>query len=247
MYQISIKQYTLCFRQLSPSFLVVCLLVIASLLAGCSSPETPVTQLEPTEDEPIVETRAPSIDVEQSTIRLPDGSVISLAADSHIEIIEIDEVASGESGHEILLHSGKISIESKLPAGTWFTIFTRNYFLARVSGSIMMLVVDPMTGRFMIECIEGFCELGSDLQNLFNITETYKACLDQEGIFFGPFADITFGELLEICGTGIPVDTPTSEVTATYTPESTSTPDVEATATQSCIDFETENPGTPCP
>lgn len=247
MYQISIKQYTWCFRQLSPTFLVVCLLVIASLLAGCSSPETPVTQLEPTEDEPIVETRAPSIDVEQSTIRLPDGSEISMEADSHIEIINVAGLSSGISGHEILLHSGKISVESQLPSGTWFTIMNPNDYVARVSGSIMMLVVDPMTGSFMIECIEGFCELGPDLQNLFNISETNKACLDQEGIFFGPFADITFGELLEICGTGIPVDTPTSEVTATYTPESTSTSDVEATATQSCIDFETENPGTPCP
>jgi hypothetical protein len=229
---------------------ILFLLAISSvvlLLAGCSSTPTPATQEEPSALSQATETSPPPIDIAPSIVRLPDGSEISMESDTYIEILKVDGLPSDDSGHEIMLHRGEISVESQLPQGKWFTVVNRDYYYARVTGSIFIVFYDPDSGQFMIECVNGDCEMGPDLQNIVGLLEGQMGCLDEEGNFFGPYSDIDFEELSEVCVFSEQPETPTTTYTETSTPEPSGTLDDEATATAACKDFESQFPGTPCP
>jgi hypothetical protein len=222
-------------------------IVVGIFLTGCTSNASPTTQVDQTEESQKPETSDATTEILPSIVRFPDSSIISLAPDAYIEIASIEELTSEEPGHEIMLHRGKIEVNSQLPEGIWFTVFNRNYYLARVTGSIMILYFDSVTGQFMMDCVEGLCEFGMNLQNMQSMAENHQGCIDEEGNFFGPFDGVSFDELKELCVDIIPTDTPTTETTETNTPTTSQTPDSEATATASCKDFESQFPGTPCP
>jgi hypothetical protein len=180
-----------------------------------------------------------------SIVRLPDGSEISLEADSYLEIVKVSGLSSDDSGHEVLLHRGKIEIDSQLPEGTWFTVYNRNYHFARVTGSVMVLFYDPETGNFMMSCVEGVCEFGINGQTSLTLEPNQQGCIDEEGHFIGPFDDVGFDDLGELC---VFDDTQETEAPAdTDTPTPSTTQDSDGTATAACKDFESQFPGTPCP
>jgi hypothetical protein len=228
-------------------FHILIVLSIALLLAGCSSTPTPATQEEPSALPQATETSSTPIDLAPSVVRLPDGSEISMESDAYIEILKIAGLSSGESGHEIMLHRGEINVESLLPQGEWFTVVNRDYYYARVSGSIFIVFYDPVSDQFMIECVSGDCEMGPDLQNIVGIVAGQMGCLDEEGNFYGPYSDIDFEELSEVCVFSEQPEAPTATHTETSTPEPSVASDEEATATAACKDFESQFPGTPCP
>jgi hypothetical protein len=246
MYKIHDKN-TMGFNNQISIFYLLAISSAVLLLAGCSSTPTPATQEEPSALSKTIETSPPPIDLAPSIVRLPDGSEIIMEADAYIEILRVDGLSSGESGHEIMLHRGQISVESLLPQGEWFTVVNRDYYYARVTGSIFIVFYDPVSDQFMIECVSGDCEMGPDLQNIVGLVAGQMGCLDEEGNFFGPYSDIDFEELSEVCVFSEQPETPTATHTETSTPEPSGTPDDEATATAACKDFESQFPGTPCP
>jgi hypothetical protein len=230
-----------------PALCVIACLGIGWILAGCSPTATPTIQVEPPEETQQPEEGGSTDGSLPSIIRLPDGSEISLEPDSYLEIIKVSDVSSGDSGHEVLLHRGTIEVNSQLPEGSWFTVFDRNYYFARVTGSVMVIYYDPVTGKFMMSCVEGLCEFGQDGQTALALGTNQQGCIDADGHFIGPFDNVDFDELSELCVFEEPQETEPPEATDTGTPTPSQTPDSEGTATAACIDFESQFPGTPCP
>jgi hypothetical protein len=233
--------------------------IIAFQLVGCKPTSTPPIQGEITGSPQTTEVSMPS-DLPPSTVLLPDGSEISLDPDAYIEIINVDGLSSGEPGHEIKLHRGQIVVTSKLPEGTWFTVFSKSNYIARVTGSIIVLLYDPITGQFMLDCVKGTCEMGPNLQNIHELSAEHQGCLNIWGNFFGPYENIDFEELSVICAQLVPTYTPTPEPLQTMDATATAAclefqlqfpgtpcPSLDATATAACKDFELQFPGTPCP
>jgi hypothetical protein len=230
--------------QVPALFLITCI-VIGFVLAGCSSIANPPTEVDRSELTQLPEAAGSANELMPSIIRLPDGSEISLEPDTYLEIIKVSDLSSGDSGHEVLLHRGKIEINSQLPEGTWFTVYNRSYYYARVTGSIMVIFYDPASGKFIMSCVEGSCESGLSGKTSLTFGTNQQGCIDEEGHFIGPFDNIGFDELSKLCVFTGPQETQPPEATDTPTPSKT--PDSEGTATAACIDFESQFPGTPCP
>lgn len=187
-------------------------------------------------------------------MRFPDGSEIYVSKDTEIEISKLAGSTSGASGHELLLNYGRVLVMSQLPEGEWFTVIGSEGQIARVTGSMMQVELEQITGQFTVGCISGVCQLGPNIQNLFQLAEEDQGALDGDGNILG-LAKVNLTELYEGCGghvvanepTRIPTATPTATATPTITPTPTATADLNATATAQCEVFESENPGTPCP
>ena len=132
---------------------------------------------------------------------------------------------------------------------------------ARVTGSIMVVGYDPVTGFYTVNCIIGRCQIGPDENRISELRGGEKGWIDLAGNFLGPTAyDIdriraVYGDdnLNDDTGNGEFPDTPTITLTETPTPTSefsitpTETPNWVATATAACIIFHSKYPSTPCP
>jgi len=196
-------------------------------------PETPTAEILPTETATFAGT---------SIVQFPDGSEITLYTDAIIDIITILDLAPEIPAHAITLHKGHIIVNSKLPDGIWFSVLNPFNYVAVVTGSIIELAFDPSTGLYIMDCKEGVCKMGIDNEHLFDILEQQQGCLDQAGNFFGPYDNVAFEELADLCQNGIPAATPTP-----VAQQPSETPDIRASATAACNEFEGEFPGTPCP
>lgn len=109
----------------------------------------------------------------------------------------------------------------------------------------MELSFDPATGQYLMNCREGACRMGQNIDKLFFVLQQQQGCMDQAGNFYGPFDNVDFEDLAELCDNSTPSELPP---TATLTPAPpTATPDIQATATASCLAYENQFPGTPCP
>ena len=97
----------------------------------------------------------------------------------------------------------------------------------------------------MMSCVEGACESGQDGEASLTLGLNQQGCIDEEGHYIGPFDDVGFDELGELCVYDPSQETEPPEDTDTPTPSET--PDSEGTATAACQDFESQFPGTPCP
>lgn len=184
----------------------------------------------------------------QNYIRLPDGSEIILGLNSEIELNKVFGLTRGASEHEVLLLRGTILVISRLPEGRWFTVINPDGYIARVTGSVMVVGYDAETGQFITDCVEGDCELGPDAQTLFQLAADDQGWLDENGNFQGPF-EVDMEELRTTYGEAIPTEPPDTETPEpdTETPEpDTETPDAEAAATAACEEHLSQFPLTPC-
>ena len=221
----------------------------AMLLSACSFTTASPTPLPDTDPAPVPETPTEEIPPTEpvlvagtSIVQFPDGSEITLFSDAIIDIITILDLAPEVHAHAITLQKGHIIVNSQLPDGIWFSVLNPFNYVAVVTGSIIELAFDPSTGLYIMDCKEGVCKMGIDNEHLFDILEQQQGCLDQAGNFFGPFDNVAFEELADLCQNGIPA--------ATLTPvaqQPSETPDIRASATAACNEFEGEFPGTPCP
>jgi len=236
---------TIIHRRIPTSFLITFLL-IGSILAGCSPTATPTTEVAPPETTQTPDEGEPANESFPSIVRLPGGSEISLEPDTYLEIIRVSDLSPGDSGHEVMLHRGKIEVDSKLPGGIWFTVYNRDYYFARVTGSTMSVLYDMITKQFLVSCDEGTCELGLNGEASQTLETNQQGCIDEFGNFIGPFDDVDFDDLSELC-VFEPQETETPTATETGTPTPSLTPASEETATAACVDFESQFPGTPCP
>ena len=156
---------------------------------------------------------------------------------------QVAGLTNGATEHILKLHYGEVLVNSNLPAGKWFTVYSPDGYIARVTGSIMVVGYDAATGRFLTSCVDGDCELGPDVQNLLQLAAQDQGWLDENGNFLGPF-DVDLEVLQATYGTIIP-----TEAVETSTPVGfTSTPDLAATGTAVCQEFHSNFPLTPtCP
>jgi len=234
----------LCKKRICQFFLSVVLLIFAFIL-GCSSPKTQITT---SQSLPNKITTTPEIPLEEiikygslckinlSHITLPDESEVYLMPETDVEVVSIPADSTTSQGYEILLLRGKIIIISQLTPGTWFKITNQQGYSARLDGLLMIVEIVSETDDFVVTCIDGLCEVGTDPQSFNLIKMMHDGWLDNNGNFLGPFA-ISLDDLIEGCG----------EDYISTMEYPTSTPDLGATATAFCGDFEEENPGTPCP
>ncbi|RJP53340.1 MAG: hypothetical protein C4586_01565 [Anaerolineaceae bacterium] len=178
-----------------------------------------------------------------SYVRLPDGSEIFIQPNTEIELYQVAGLTNEASEHVVLLHYGEVLVNSQLPAGKWFTVISPDGYIARVTGSIMVVGYDEATGEFLTSCVEGDCELGSDAQSLFQLAAQDQGWLDKNGNFLGPF-DADLDVLRATYGVVIP-----TKAVETNTPEGFVSPaDLDATATAACNKFHSNFPLTPtCP
>ncbi len=225
--------------------------VILIFLLGCEYTALPT--LIPTLSAPQATTQntiVPSI----SDIFLPSGSKIVIKSLSQISIPDQPDLIS--------LQNGEILVKSRLPEGSWFTVANPIGYIARVTGSIMVVTYDPLTFTFTVNCIIGLCQIGPDENRLTDVRGGEKGWIDLAGNFQGPalydieLLRLIYGDdnLTEESGP-IPTytDTPTATLTGTPTASieatmtQTPTPNWMATATAACIIFHSKYPKTPCP
>ena len=225
--------------------LYTCFIALIILVSGCSSPKnatgTPMTKTgedtpTPVPVEVLITKYGPLCKVSLSYIRFPDGSELYLAPDTEIEILSIEELSTGISSYEVLLSRGQLVILSQPPQEIQFTVISPEGYIVKLIGSLMFVGIEEDLGKITAICVDGVCELGSDLQSLVRLAAESEGWLDENGGFLGPF-EIDITALSEGCGEDfIAVQLPASP-----------TPDLDATATAFCGNFEEENPGTPCP
>ena len=225
-------------------------IAITILISGCSFSQqtTPTSTSETETSESVEDTATPVPEDEQITtygplckvslsyIRFPDGSELYLAPETEIEILSIEDLSTGISGYEILLSRGQLVILSQPPQEVQFTVISPEGYIAQLTGSIMFVGIEKDLGKFTAICVDGVCDLGSDLQSLIPLAAESEGWLDENGNFQGPF-EIDINTLREGCG---------EDYISVVIPP-TPTPDIGATATAFCGTFEEENPGTPCP
>jgi len=237
--------------------LIFSVLLLLATLLGCSAAPPTISE-SPTSvaSEIPLPAEAPIFirnDVGVAFIRLPDGSEIYLSEYTDIELITVAGLTMGATEDEIVIHRGQIAVNSHLPAGKWFTIKNPNGFIARVTGSTIVVTYSPETGQFNAACVEGDCQMGPEIQQLLQVAADAEGWLDQDGNFNGPF-EVNLEELEATYGSWI---VPTEEATPTYTSSPqmasetplpyTQTPNAAATATSACATFRAQFPGTPCP
>ena len=225
------------------SVFLAAILISACSFSGTSTPlsDATSTPASETSTEDILATETPAAQG-SSVIKFPDGSEITLYTGAQIDIITILDLAPDVSAHAITLQKGHIIVSSQLPDGIWFSVLNPLSYVVVVTGSIMELEFDPESGFYLLDCIEGTCKMGTDNEHLFDVLEGQQACMDEAGNFFGPFDDIAFEDLSDLCQNSISIEPPTSVAET-----STATPDIRASATAACSDFEDDFPGTPCP
>lgn len=224
---------------------ILSLLLTGLLLTACySTPDTPILPSDtapPSPTEEILPTATES-PINTSIVKFPDGSEITLFAGSQIDVFTTFDLAPRGSGGLISLQKGQIIVNSNLPTGLWFTVFNPFNYIALVTGSIMELAFDPDTGIYIMDCKDGSCQMGINIDNSMYILEKQQACMDASGNVYGPFEDVPFDELADLCLEYILLGTPTP-----LGEQPSATPDIRASATAACQEFEGEFPGTPCP
>ena len=185
-----------------------------------------------------------------SIIHLPDDSRVLLMGDTDVEVPQWN-------GTEVrgVMNWGELLVISHLPAGTWFIFENSLGYIARVTsdpsipGAIMRLVYDRSTGIFTLDCIKGICDIGPDDQRMTTVLFGNQAWLDLGGNIQGPQA-FDLNPITKVYGAYIEngSQAPTSDISSFPGVETpTSTPDFAATATESCIQFQSQFPATPCP
>jgi hypothetical protein len=250
-------------RQIAKWAFVVAICGLIIVACGPGEPEAVIVA----SDTPMSRTATPEAVIERyppSVIMIPDGSRVIIGEHSEIGIIRIAGHTVGATGHNLLLNFGEILVKSVLPEGDWFTVQNPQDFIARVTGSIIVVSYDPGTGKFILDCLSGRCELGPDIQHMIALAAGEQGWLDGNGVFYGPF-EVDLDELRAKYGDDFDTEAspsePTSGISATATAfcleleaEFIGTPcplmsldDFRATATAICQEFEQEFPGTPCP
>lgn len=233
--------------KISSGPLFVLLMALFSLsLVACGGGE-PLTQ---TPQETIESTPIPADQVTErgfSTLTLPDGSRVLLQEDADVEIMALVTGNSDVNENKLLLNQGLILVFSEQPDGTWFTVENKIGGLGRVTGSIMLFWFDVDTGEFIVVCISGICQVGSDPDNLIDLESGSYVRISSDGelLEMGNYEDLDFFELFE--DVIIPTEEPAPTETGTPIPEESETPDQGATATAACTEFHSEFPLTPCP
>lgn len=229
---------------------LVCSLILIFLL-GCEYTAMPTLI-------PTLQGSQPTAGIQEtsliSSIYLPDASKIVIKIESEITVPNLPSTVN--------LLTGEILVKSRLPDGNWFTVVSPHGYLAKVTGSIMVVTYDSLNGIFTLNCIIGRCQIGPDENRLTEFRGGEKGWIDLGGNFHGPAAyDIdllrpVYGDenLTEEAGSEVTfTDTPTATITETPTPSSeatiteTPTPNWVATATAACIIFHSKHPSTPCP
>lgn len=210
-------------------------------------------------------TLIPTLGAPQATPQIttvPSISDIFLPSGSKIVIRSLTQISLPNQLDLVTLQNGEILVKSRLPDGSWFTVVNPNGYLARVTGSIMVVTYDPVTYIFTVNCIIGRCQIGPDENRLSEVRGGEKGWIDLAGNFQGPaiydieILRLIYGNdnLTEESGS-IPTYTNTPTETSTGTPTAsleatitqTPTPNWMATATQACVIFHTKYPKTPCP
>jgi hypothetical protein len=218
---------------------------ITLVISGCSPPQTKTKpQLPETRKEtptPFTVTEAittygPLCNVELSYILFPDGTELYLGPETEIEFLVFADPSSETPSYEVLLRRGHLIILSQPPQDVQFTVFSPEGFIAQLAGSLMYVGFDEDTGFFKAICVDGVCDLGSNLESLAQLTVASEGRLNESGELQGPY-EIDINLLSEGC----------SEDFISVVKPPTPTPDLDATATAFCGEFEVENPGTPCP
>jgi hypothetical protein len=191
---------------------------------------------------------------------LRDGSQIQLAPETEIEVLQ-GEDCPGTPNHWILIREGQIAVRSMPAGGKKVTIVTLENYTA-ILDSTALVSYSSETGRFDLECTNGSCSVGPNLQTQTALSCGQAAGIDQGGVFFGPL-EIDLASLVPYetwlqpnctnykTPTATATFTPTSTPTATETPTITMTPtptlNLAATATALCSSFHSRFPLTPCP
>jgi hypothetical protein len=106
-------------------------------------------------------TTEPTPTVGLSTVHLPDGSLLVIQAGSEVllERIVTEDGSVAEDG--IRLKEGEVLVKSTLSSGKWFTVLSPEGYLARVSGSIMIVAYDPVSNEFNPEVHPGHLPTGA--------------------------------------------------------------------------------------
>ncbi len=127
-------------------------------------------------------TPLPAAGQANSSISLGDGSTIYTVTETNLEILSGASVLDA-GGHLILLKSGEVFVDSKLPTGTWFTVINPNGQISRVTGSIISVrfSLDPV--EYEMVCIEGTCQFGKDEFNLQGIPVGTSVMMNLNGEF----------------------------------------------------------------
>ena len=238
--------------------------VLFIFLLGCEYTALPtlIPTLAAPQNTPIISTAAMVI----SDVYLPDGSKVVVKQISEIAFSRLAGFNPAVIDDVISLRSGEVLVKSRLSQGVWFTVYSPHGYIARVTGSIMVVSFDPVTNDFFVDCILGYCQIGPDESRLGSLNPGERGWLDPAGNVYGPVA-VDFEALRAVYGddnlteepiptatvTETPTETPTEMVTgtpsltpgATLTP--TLTPDLKATATAACKQFHRQYPATPCP
>ena len=210
-----------------------------------TNPPPPTTSPQVVKCDPLVV----SNNGQQTILTLPDGSQVYLGENTEIELT-VAGYCPGLKQHLILLKQGKVAVNSTLPEGKWIVITSPNGYIAQV-GKIGLVIYNPDTFIFALDCTTGTCNLGSKEASLSLVNCGESGFLDSYGSFNGPFNidldDLAgFGDWLQ--PTCLPAKTSTpkaAEITPTLT--ETPTPDVGATATAYCSSFKQQFKLTPCP
>lgn len=176
-----------------------------------------------------------------SLLTFPDGSQIFLGPETEFEFIPMGS-CMGADTHRVTLLKGEIAVSSLLPLTDPFTVFGPEGTKTTLSETGLVLI-DPETGVFQVNCTNGICSLGiSDQPYALVCGETGE--IDPDRNYIGP-DDIDLDRLTPYGDWLMPKCdlAPTQPPAATETPA----PDTGATATAACSDWLNQFPLTPCP
>lgn len=248
------------------SFIVIALLVLIIIVMGIMlKPTETAQQTSQTDKIPVASvTLAPTTIPTQSNtiITLLDGSKMILTSNSKVKVLRQPGIDDDSQEVGVSLLDGEIMVIPNPLTETWFRVESPTGYNARVQGCAMVVSFDPSRDNFGIQCIAGYCEIGTDAKYLME-AESNNAWTYQNGILGEPVTVnfvilqnhfnldlpdcVTNAENLPIPQTGAKSPTPTSTATATATKTLMPTIDDEATATAACYNFHEEFPLTPCP
>ena len=214
-------------------FFCVCLLIACAPISVLFPTALPTVMVlpQPLNCSPIVINTGSS----PATIQLPDNSLIYIAENTLIDLV-VGGYCAGITEHHIVLHQGQVAIQSSLPAGMWFTITNPAGYVVQLNNT-GIASFNPDNNLFRIDCTNGNCGLGPNIQQLTQLGCNEGGELDQSGSFTGPLSidldaiKAKYGDwVIPLC---LPVvsDTPSSIYTISLTPTETPTPTWTITVT----------------
>lgn len=235
------------------SILAAVILLSLFTLTGCGKPTwTPPPTSTPMPTATDTPTPVPTTVVisENSTVNLPDGSIVILEPGAEVEISELPGLPQESSAVKLLINDGEILIAPAKSNTEWMTVVSSKGYLARVKGCAMIINFNAVKDSFEVQCIGGECEIGKDADHLISAANN-KTWLYQGGIYFEPVG-VDFSKIYGIYGKIIPACVKAAELMPVTgsTPESltpSATADTAATGTAACESFNKLFPATPCP